>query len=809
MYEITETVFVSKECIVLKKTRNIIAAALCAVMFSGCFGSPETTTVVSQTTSQAAVSAASQSSAVKTKASETTDADNTVISTQTVALAGIGDTPAVTDGERPLVIAVDGLNKSWSPFAAEETAADELMRKLTGVTLIGRTRSGDLVRSGRITDSEEYEGTKYSYRCISDSASDYDSVSDTTSFTFALRNDVHFADGEELDADDVIFTMYLHLDPSYNSSVQLQDTNIIGALNYRFDSSTAGNITQEQIDRAFASEDIKPLIREQITLPTLRTQFANVKSFYGDTAYSVYTNKYPKATDLFTFFYSIDSNYSSKGKDEQTVINDIANMYGSNYKLLASMIFGDETLFDEQAVNIAVGLISRTSSGSEDPDHVGMISGIVKNNKYAVTVTVKGDGAALEKALSKMVILPLHYYGSASMFSYENDRFGFAKGLASHITESDKPLLGAGPYTVVGTDTDGVLLKANEYYYKGAPASPAVKIINGRPDEAASLIADGTADICVSDSSGTSYAAVGEANRTTETIYAVSKTVEGYGYIGINAGTVRLGDNFSNRSYALRKALATAIAYYKPESLDTYFGGCGIPTDYPYLEGVDVTQAAADSVKPYSVDNNGAALFAPGADENTRREAVKSACLGFLREAGYAVADGKVTAAPSDGKLEYTAMIAANGTGDHPSYIALKKASELLGEIGITLTVKDITDASELYRNQKEGTVEIWAGAWNSETLSDVYIDSCYGLNGSTKLKYLIREAEATDPSARPEAFMKCYDKIVNAYAAEIPMYRRINSTLFSALRLDVTTIPPDMTDSYGWADEVYLIKQR
>ena len=32
---------------------------------------------------------------------------------------------------------------------------------------------------------------------------------------------------------------------------------------------------------------------------------------------------------------------------------------------------------------------------------------------------------------------------------------------------------------------------------------------------------------------------------------------------------------------------------------------------------------------------------------------------------------------------------------------------------------------------------------------------------------------------------------------------------LFSALRLDVSTIPPDMSDSYNWADEIYRIKTK
>ncbi len=777
-------------------------------MLSGCFGSGQAPEVTDVTTAaeQTTVSSVSVTEAAET-VSEPVTADETAPSA--AALASENDIPVTKSADRPLVIAADGLNKNYSPFAAEETAADELMRKLTGVTLIGRTRSGAPVKSGRITDTEAYNGRQYGYYGIADVTSEYDSVSDTTSYTFALRQDIKFADGEELDADDVIFTLYLHLDPSYTGSVQLQDANIIGALNYRFDNSTAGNITQEQIDRALSSPETAKLIREQITLPTLKAQFANVRSFYGDSAYSVYTNKYPRATDLFAFFYSIDSSYSSKGKDEQTVINDIADMYGGNYRLLSSMIFGVDDTFDEQALNIAVGLISRSGSDGDDPDHVGMISGIVRSDKYAVTVTVKGNGAELEKALSEMVILPLHYYGSTSMFSYENDRFGFAKGLASHITDADTVPLGAGPFAVSGTDADGILLKANEYYYKGAPAASSVKVINGRPDEAAALIADGTADICVSDGSGESYAAVGEANRSIEKIYPVVNIGEGYGYIGINADTVRVGDSFSNGSYALRKAIATAITYYKTETLDEYFGGCGIYTDYPYIEGVEITKSTPGYVIPYSRDSFGGAIITPEMDEKARYAAVREACFGYLREAGYSYSGDKITAAPRGGSMEYTAMAAGNGTGDHPCYMTLKKASELLGDIGLTIKVVDVTDPSVMWESQKNKTNEIWAGAWNGERLTDIYIGSCYGLDGSTKLKNLIKSAEETEGAERAGAFMKCYDKIMTSYAVEVPMYLRSSCMLFSALRLDVSTIPPDMSDSYNWADEIYRIKTK
>lgn len=786
---------------ILKKFRNIIAAAICVSMLSGCFGnggvSSDTSTAASETAAQTNVPVTTEAAAE---------------SLMSAAALASEDEPDTKKEARPLIAAVPLVGPEYTPFLP----ADDFTRiadKLTGVTLISRTRGGNPVMTGTNVTTERYGGKAYTYNGIADVLKRYDEESDTTAYTFSLRRDVRFADGETLNADDIIFTLYLHLDPAYSGNLPLQDSGIIGSINYHYDNSSADNITREKIDEVLASEEIKPLIRDKIIIPTLRAQYDAVRSMYDDSSYAIYTSKYPTPVELFAFFYAInlrDDNaekYSAKGKDAITVISEVADLYDGNYRQLASITMGDETVFDDEALSIAVGYVAEQNGGTSAVESVRSASGIVRNNQYSVTVTVTGDGAAFEKLLEDMTILPLHYYGSEPLYSYESCVFGFIKGKADEVIQrfADKPL-GAGPYRYVGTHNGAAEFEANTYYYKGAPQSLSLRLVEKGLLSAAELIGDGTADICDDSGSADSSTAVDEANRSMEKIYASISAEPGYGYVGINAKTVCIGDSFSNQSYALRKALGTAIAAFRDESVRSYFGAFGKTTDYPVIEDVIIDEKTEGYVVPYTHNKNGDPIFASGMNDKERSEAVKTACLGFLAGAGYTITDGKVTAAPFNAKTEFSALVVGGGNGGHPCYTALKKASGLLRSIGITLNVTDLSDAGALWEALNDGTNEIWAGAWNTETLSTIYVDSYYGAD-STKLKLLIRDAEAASGADRKAEFMKCYDKIHNTYATEVPMYLRTRCTLFSTLRIDSETYPTDMSDTYGWVDEIANIR--
>ena len=60
----------------------------------------------------------------------------------------------------------------------------------------------------------------------------------TVTYDIKLREDLKFSDGEPVTIDDVIFSMYVFLDPTYDGSVTMYSTPIVGLEEYRNSMST-------------------------------------------------------------------------------------------------------------------------------------------------------------------------------------------------------------------------------------------------------------------------------------------------------------------------------------------------------------------------------------------------------------------------------------------------------------------------------------------------------------------------------------------------------------------------------------------
>lgn len=278
----------------------------------------------------------------------------------------------------------------------------------------------------------------------------------------------------------------------------------------------------------------------------------------------------------------------------------------------------------------------------------------------------------------------------------------------------------------------------------------------------------------------------------------------------------------SEESKSLRKALATVISVYRDITLDTYFGDTASVINYP----VSNTSWAApqkyddEYMVAFSVDVNGKSIYSEGMSEQEKYNAALEAATGFLEAAGYTIADGKVVVAPKGGKTEYEVWIGADGTGEHPSFGLLTDAKEALKSIGITLTINDLTDTSQLWNGLHTGTVDMWCAAWQADFDPDMYqnyysIDSeKQGGNSSNyyhisddKLDEPIMNARTSDNQEFRKSVYKQGFDIIMDWAIEIPIYQRKDCLIFSAARINVDTFTPDITSFYPWYKEVENIE--
>ncbi len=198
--------------------------------------------------------------------------------------------------------------------------------------------------------------------------------------------------------------------------------------------------------------------------------------------------------------------------------------------------------------------------------------------------------------------------------------------------------------------------------------------------------------------------------------------------------------------------------------------------------------------------------------------AAKKAALGFFEAAGYKVENGKIVSAPEGAKMEYVVMVPGGGTGDHPSFMLMTESQKALADIGMKLTINDLTNVADMWNKLEAGQAEIWCAAWQSTPDPDMYqiyySDVANGGKqpGGSNDRYQIEDAdldsmimtarESTDQEYRKTLYKACLDKIVD-WSCEVPIYQRQDVTTFSAERINIDTITPDISTYYKWYGEI------
>ncbi|MCR4956399.1 MAG: ABC transporter substrate-binding protein [Lachnospiraceae bacterium] len=131
-----------------------------------------------------------------------------------------------------LIIGHSNFGYEFSPFKPD-LQSDQDVVDMTQVYLMTTDREGKIVKNGIDGAERKYNGAKYEYYGPAKLDWSVDEKTNTTTYEIELREDITFSDGEPVTADDVIFTYYVLLDPSYNGSWTLNSYNIVGLDDYQ------------------------------------------------------------------------------------------------------------------------------------------------------------------------------------------------------------------------------------------------------------------------------------------------------------------------------------------------------------------------------------------------------------------------------------------------------------------------------------------------------------------------------------------------------------------------------------------------
>ena len=702
--------------------------------------------------------------------------------------------------EKPLVVGYSNFSSKFSPFFAE-TAYDQDVATMTSVALLTTDRQGAVVEKGKTGEVRPYNNTDYSYYGPAD-LTITENADGTVDYDFELREDMTFSDGTPLTVDDVIFSMYVLSDPTYDGSSTFFALPIVGMEEYR-SGADFSHWTEEQqttfwTNAKAASEAIAQEICDYCKAAGYNAEDDPIEACAANWGFEL-----KEGATIEDFGATMMEAYG----------NDIATLVGTeNAGSSIGDVFPD---WDQYTVGVQTG------------NSAANIEGIQKTGDYSLKVKLsKIDATAIYQL--GVTIAPLSYYGDPAKYDYDNNQFGFDKGDLSTVKAKTTEPMGAGPYKFQKFENGVVSFEANESYYLGAPHTKYINFLESQDQDKLNGVITGTIDITDPSYSQDTAKAIAAENSNGEVTgdKITTNTVDnlGYGYLGISAKAVNVGgEPGSEASKNLRKAFATVFANYRNVTVDSYYGEAASVINYPISNTSWAAPQAtdADYAIAFSKDVNGNDIYTSDMDDAAKEEAALQAALGFFEAAGYTVADGKLTAAPEGAKMEYEVWIPADGSGDHPSFMMLNLASDALKKIGMSLVVKDLANSADLWTGIEADQVPMWCAAWGATVDPDMYqiyysgIESGKDAGGSNymydiadpELDQLIMDARTNlDQAYRKGVYKACLDTIVD-WAVEVPVYQRQNAIIFSTERVDMATVTPDITTFYGWLMEIQNIQ--
>ena len=674
----------------MKKLISIIlVAALCLTCLTGCKFNPveKIKSLISKVTEK--------------ETEEVTEEDTTETASVTEASTE-QDTEVLTPDERERAELVIGTGESFtclSPFFGS-TGLDTDIMSLINLRLFDTDREGVYVTNGIEGETRSFNGKDYTYSGI---ASTVGVKNDDGSgyYDLTIRDDIYFSDGEKMTIDDVIFSIYVYCDPSYDG-------------------------------------------------------------YYGFSAGAI-SGLYEYLTD-----------------DEVTVIKGIEKL--DDYKL-----------------------------------------------------RIHSDKFYSNCPLLYMNVGALHYYGNKSEYDYDEGKFGFKKGDLSPVHAKDDMPLGTGPYVLedMKKTDDGqwtIMLTANKNFYLGEPKIKTVDLKACLDSKMIPSIMDGSIDVMMSNYSLDQINEMSKVNSngevTGDKITAFPMDNLGYGYIGISANVIKVGDDpGSDESKSLRRALMTVFSIYREDSIAAFYGETAHVIEYPES---DVSWAAPKKDEAgyriaFSKDKDGKTIYNSDTPQEEKVLAAKTAALGFFEKAGYTVTDGKVVAAPEGGLTEFDIYIIGEGTGSHGTYKTLKDSEKTLAEMGITLNIHDVVADASFWNGIDDESISMWVAAFNTSTDPDVYQNYYSGSNpeyppGSAVRYFDIADEELDaliiktfytgDQGQKRALFKQCYDKI-EEWGVILPTYQRMNVTVASTERVNINSLAPDLTGFYKWTRELYKVETK
>ena len=174
----------------------------------------------------------------------------------TAAFYGCNNETGNTEKPDAFVVMTENLDGLFNPFFA--TSAND--STIVAMTQLGMLTTG--YENGEVTvaygDDEAVVVKDYSIV--------HNDSNDTTVYTFVIKNGIQFSDGHPLTIEDVLFNMYVYLDPVYTGSSTMYSTDIVGLKDYRTQTQGSGSSSTDDALATQANNRANNRIKELVNL---------------------------------------------------------------------------------------------------------------------------------------------------------------------------------------------------------------------------------------------------------------------------------------------------------------------------------------------------------------------------------------------------------------------------------------------------------------------------------------------------------------------------------------------------------------
>ena len=149
-------------------------------------------------------------------------------------------------GEQAFVIMTDTLDGLFNPFFST-SASDGTIVSMTQIGML--TSATNAKGDAEVAFGPDYAVVVLDYESsydINETSENPEEKTGVTTYTFVIKNGIKFSDGKPLTIEDILFNMYVYLDPVYTGSSTMYSTDIQGLSQYRIQQNLSGGSNADE-----------------------------------------------------------------------------------------------------------------------------------------------------------------------------------------------------------------------------------------------------------------------------------------------------------------------------------------------------------------------------------------------------------------------------------------------------------------------------------------------------------------------------------------------------------------------------------